>query len=133
MFVRYTKRAEADANAVGGRLQFIVVELTSYAPDTYLTLLLHIYLLLSPSKSQTCLVTRRYLSYCVTSYRVAEIDATAVHYLYNLVRTNRDRRLMNPITNEEESCPVTVLFANPSIQVVRQFEKADLVSFIGVQ
>lgn len=52
MFVRYAKRAEAEANAVGGRLQFIVIELTSYAPDTNLTLLLHIYQLLSPSRYQ---------------------------------------------------------------------------------
>lgn len=64
---------------------------------------------------------------------MAEIDATAVHYLYDLVRSNRDRRLIDPITNKEEPCPVKVLFANPSIQVVRQFEKADLISFIGVR
>jgi len=62
---------------------------------------------------------------------VAEIDATAVHYLFDMVRNNRERRLLDPVTEVEGPAPVEVLIANPSAQVVRQMEHANLVNYIN--
>lgn len=62
---------------------------------------------------------------------MAEIDATAVHYLFDLVGSNLERQRLDPATKVEAPAPVTVVFGNPSAQVVRQLEEADLVKFIG--
>ena len=64
------------------------------------------------------------------SGRTADIDATAVHYLFDFVQTNRERRRVDPATNLEGPGPITVILANPSKQVVRQMEHANLVSYI---
>jgi len=91
MFLRYSKRADAEAAAAGTRLQYIVVDLSS----------------------------------------VAEIDATAVHYLFDMIRNYRERRLTNPATEVEGPAPVQVILSNPSGAVVRQMEHANLVNYIG--
>lgn len=62
---------------------------------------------------------------------MAEIDATAVHFLYDFVRGKRERRRLDPVTNLEGPAPIEVVFGNPSKQVVREMEHADLVNFIG--
>ena len=62
---------------------------------------------------------------------MAEIDATAAHYLFDLVGSNLERQRVDPVSKQEFPASVTVVFGNPSVQVVRQLEEAELVKFIG--
>ena len=61
---------------------------------------------------------------------MATIDATAVHFMYDFVRNMRERRRLNPATDMECPAPIEVVLANPSMQIVRRMEQADLVNYI---
>ncbi len=61
--------------------------------------------------------------------RVAEVDATAVNFLFDTVRTHREAELVDETTGQKTPSPIQILFANPSKQVVREFELADLVNY----
>ena len=61
--------------------------------------------------------------------RVAEVDATAVYFLFDVVRTHREAELADEATGQKTPNPIQILFANPSKQVVREFELADLVNY----
>ena len=65
----------------------------------------------------------------VSPRRVAEVDATAVNFLFDTVRTHREAELLDESTGQKTPSPIQILFANPSKQVVREFELADLVNF----
>lgn len=86
-----------------------------------------------PNTSQPCIPTKVYCScqLCSPVLRsVSEVDATAVHYLFDLVGSNRDQKRLDPETKLEVTRPVTVLLANPSAKVVHQLEEADLINFV---
>ena len=57
------------------------------------------------------------------------MDATAVNFLFDTVRTHREVELVDKTTGQKTLSPIQILFANPSKQVVREFELADLVNY----
>ena len=62
--------------------------------------------------------------------RVAEVDSTAVNFLFDTVRNHRELVLEDESTGQKTASPIRILFANPSKQVVREFELADLINYV---